>query len=56
MSFSFWEVLAMLLISIAIAVQIRAEPRLWRHWLFFWCIWMIIIIIAARVLRHFLRL
>lgn len=56
MTLRIFEIGAMVLLTIAIAVQVRAEPRLWRHWLFFWCIWMALIILAARVLHHFLRL
>jgi hypothetical protein len=56
MSFTFWEVLAMVGMSAAFAVQIRAERRRWRHWLFFWCIWMIAIIVLSRALRYLLRI
>jgi hypothetical protein len=46
----------MVVITVAIASQVRLEPQRWRHWLFFWCIWMLLIIVLARTIARLFHL
>jgi hypothetical protein len=52
----FWELIAMAIVTGAFVVQIRSEPYRWRHWLFLWCIWMILIILLSRTIAKLFHL